>query len=203
MGAPRSLKPRLFTFEEFCAIVKEHQKADLIDGVIYMASPENHAANELFVWLLSVMAAFVQELRLGRVYGSRVAFRLDRDNSPEPDIAFVRIERYHLAQFGYFEGPPDLGIEIVSPESIERDYQQKRQQFERAGMRDYWIIDPLEQKATILRLGRDGKYREVRKQRGRIASKVLAGFWLETEWLWQSPHPTVREILARLIDGKP
>jgi Uma2 family endonuclease len=202
MMASTALKPRLFTFDDFCRIIKDHQKADLIDGVIHMASPENLAANDLFVWLISVMSAFVHELRLGTVYGSRVAFRLDRLGSPEPDIAFVRTERLHLAQFGYFDGPPDLGVEIVSPDSVERDYEQKRQQFERAGVREYWIIDPLEQKATILRLGRNRKYREIPQKRGRIDSKVLAGFWLKTGWLWELPHPTVREVLARLIDGK-
>ena len=42
---------RLVTFEEFCVLVNEDQKADLIDGVIYMASPENIEANDIFLWL--------------------------------------------------------------------------------------------------------------------------------------------------------
>jgi len=40
-----------YTFDDFCEMVREDQKADLIDGVIYMASPENTEANDLFVWL--------------------------------------------------------------------------------------------------------------------------------------------------------
>ena len=39
----------VFTYDDFCALVHDDQKADLIDGVIYMASPENLEANELFV----------------------------------------------------------------------------------------------------------------------------------------------------------
>ncbi len=69
--------PAIHTFEEFCVLVREDQKADLIDGVIYMASPENIEANDLFGWLFTVMSIYAEEKNLGRVFGSRVAFRLD------------------------------------------------------------------------------------------------------------------------------
>jgi Uma2 family endonuclease len=52
------------TVEDFCALVREDQKADLINGVIYLASPDNDEHHDLYVW----------------------------QNSPEPDIAFVRQE---------------------------------------------------------------------------------------------------------------
>src|SRR5436853_386316 len=86
-------KQRLFTFEEFCIIIGEDQKADLIDGVIHMASPENTDANELFMWLGALLEIYVEEKELGRVYGSRVAFRLANLQGPEPDLAFVRKDR--------------------------------------------------------------------------------------------------------------
>src|SRR5262249_30797584 len=85
-----------YTFEDFCLLVGEGQKADLIDGVIYMASPENTDANDLFVWLIRLMGDFVEVKELGKVYGSRVAFRLGEGQGPEPDIAFVRKDRLHL-----------------------------------------------------------------------------------------------------------
>ena len=87
MATASHVKP--VTFNEFCFLVKDGEKADLIDGVIYMASPENTDANDLFVWLVSLMRFFVDAEDLGKIYGSRVAFRLTDTNSPEPDIAFV------------------------------------------------------------------------------------------------------------------
>src|SRR5437870_821596 len=137
-----------YTFEDFCALVKDGQKADLIDGVIYMASPDNTDANKLFMWLGSLMDLFAEAKRLGEVYGSRVAFRLDDTNGPEPDIAFVRKDRLHLVERGGVRGGPDLAVEIVSPESEERDYQKKRKQYEEAGIPEYWIVDEPEQKVT-------------------------------------------------------
>src|SRR5262249_55927142 len=107
------------TFNEFCFRVGDGQKADLIDGVIYMASPENTDPNLLFFWLGGLLSLFVETLDLGEVFGSRVALRLDRKNGPEPDILFVRKARLHLVRRGHIAGPADLAMEIVSPDSVQ------------------------------------------------------------------------------------
>ena len=44
-----------YAFDDFMTLIKDKEKADLIDGVIYMASPESLEANELFLWLVTVM----------------------------------------------------------------------------------------------------------------------------------------------------
>jgi Uma2 family endonuclease len=129
-------------FAEFLERVRQDQKADLIDGVINMPSPEYLHHNDLGTWLTSVIRPFVEVRRLGTVVASRVAFRLADRTSPEPDVAVVRSERAHQIRAGYVDGAPDLVIEIVSPESAERDYDDKRRVYERAGVGEYWVIDP-------------------------------------------------------------
>lgn len=193
-----------FTFDDFCVLVKDGQKADLIDGVIYMASPENLDANDLFVWLIVLISFFVEEKDLGKVYGSRVAFKLDDWNSPEPDIAFVRTQRLQRTRRkGRFDGPPDLAIEIVSPDSVDRDYVTKRAKYEAIGVLEYWIVDEMKQKVTLLRLTSKGEYREVRPRKGILSSQVLLGFWLRPEWLWQDPRPRKRDTVQQILAGKP
>jgi len=192
-------KTRAYTFEEFCFLVKDRQKADLVDGVIYMASHDNTDANSLCVWLVSVVNLFVETLDLGKVFVSRVAFRLDGKNGPEPDLAFVRKSRLHLVKRGHVAGRPDLAMEIVSPESVDRDYLRKRAEFERAGVPEYWIIDEVERKVTLLRLDAKGKYREVRPIKGVLRSQVLPGFWLRVSWLWQEPLPKALEVLNEIV----
>jgi Uma2 family endonuclease len=187
------------TFEDFCILVKDGQKGDLIDGVIYMASPDNTEANRLYRWLGTLIEIFVDERSLGQVFSSRVAFRLGEDQAPEPDIAVVRTERLNLVHRGYVEGPPDLAIEIVSPESIERDYVRKREQYRQAGVPEYWIVDELEQRVTLLKRTASGAFREVRPRKGVLQSDVLPGFWLRLEWLWQEPRPRLRTVLAEIL----
>ena len=111
------------TYDDFRSRIADGEKADLIDGVIYMASPDNTDAADLFVWLIRLLAEYLDNHNLGKVYGSRVAMKLDEKNSPEPDLAVVLKERLPFVESGHILGPADLCIEIVSPESVQRDYE--------------------------------------------------------------------------------
>ena len=187
------------TFDEFCRKVREDQKADLIDGVIYMASPENTGANDLFMWLGSLIHDFAEETEQGKVFGQRVALRLEDHNGPEPDILFVKAEHADRIQRGHIDGPADLAIEIVTPDSAERDYEKKRQQYEQFGITEYWIIDEELQQIKLFRRGRGGKYRDVKPRGGAFHSEVLSGFWARPEWFWQVPRPKKLSILLQLL----
>jgi Uma2 family endonuclease len=188
-------RDKLLTFEDFCRLVKDGQKADLLDGVIYIASPDNTDANLINGWLYTLMFLFIQGKKLGHLYVSRVAYLLDEHNAPEPDIGYVSEERTGDIKRGRVQGGPDLAVEIVSPDSEERDYEKKRKKYEQAGVREYWIVDELKKKVTLLRLDDKGKYRQARPRKGILESKVLPGFWLRSEWLWQKPLPEVEELL--------
>jgi Uma2 family endonuclease len=190
------------TFEDFCALIREDQKADLINGVIYMASPENTDANDLGGWIYTLMRVFARRKKLGKVYVSRVALRLAEKHGPEPDIAFVRTEHLQRVKRGGVEGPADLAVEMVSPDSVERDYYLKRELYEEYGIPEYWIIDEMDQSVTLLRL-KQGKYRQVRPRQGELHSKVLTGFWLRPEWLWQEPLPDEFETLEQILARQP
>jgi Uma2 family endonuclease len=168
-----------------------------------MASPDNTDANTLFGWLFAVMSSYADERRLGEVFGSRVAFRLGDLGSPEPDIAFLRAENAARIRPGYVEGPPDLAVEIVSPESVERDYVAKRHQYQQARVPEYWILDEENTAVLLLRLDARGRYREARPRQGVLYSRVLEDFWLRPAWLWQSPRPSRFGVVQQLLAGGP
>lgn len=197
------VQPRLFrsgdlTFEDFVDIIPDGQKADLLDGVIYLASPENTDAADLLVWLTTVIGGFVQARDLGKVFVSRVAYRLDKKRSPEPDLGFLPKAREAKLRRGHIEGPPALAIEIVSPDSVARDYVQKRAIYEQAGVGEYWILDPDEQKATFLRL-RSGRYKEIAPAKHMISSRIIPGLSLDVRWLLSSERPSAYGVLSDLL----
>src|SRR5262249_30906589 len=146
-------------------------------------------SNRIEGWLYALVLHFMQRRDLGTLFISRVAFRLDGNNGIEPDIAFVKKGRESIIKRGRVDGPPDLAVEIVSPDSVDRDYRMKLRQYERASVQEYWVIDELKETVTWYRLDRHGKYRAVRPRKGRLTSVVLPGFWLRPEWLWQRPMP--------------
>lgn len=196
-------RSRLRTFDDFCVLVKDGQKADLIDGVIYMASPDSLETNNLFVWLIGLIEFFIEDRELGELFGSRAAFRLDNYNSPEPDIAFVRAFRLPRVKGGHFNGAPDVAIELVSLDSVDRDYVVKREKYRQAGVSEYWIIDEIVQRVTMLRLDSRGRYREVKPHNGVYFSETITGFWFRPEWLWQNPLPKKLAILNEILAGPP
>jgi Uma2 family endonuclease len=199
-----SLAEDLVTVDEFFELVADGQKADLIDGVIHMASPDSLEANDLNAFLVSLMRQFVAASKSGgKVLVSRYAFRLSDIRAPEPDVAYIRSDRLHLAERRAMQGAPDIAVEIVSRESRSRDYGEKRDIYEQAGVREYWIIDPLRQSAEFLRL-RDGKLELVPLDDGRFfRSEALSGFWLDIQWLLAGEPPNDYDCLQAVLAGPP
>lgn len=163
-----------------------------------MASPENLEYNDLERWFTLILGGFAEARSLGRVTIGKVAFRLSNAYSPEPDVAFVSASRSGILKRGYLDGPPDLAVEIVSPESVDRDYELKRSAYEKSGVEEYWIIDPDERRATFLRLAGD-RYADLPLSDHVFESAVLPGFRFEVRHLWQRPLPPTLPIVQALL----
>jgi Uma2 family endonuclease len=146
------------------------------------------------------MSEFVEQLDLGEVFVTRVAFRITERRGPEPDVAFVAKRRLGVVKKGFVDGPPDLAVEIVSQDSVERDYVVKRSIYEKAGVREYWIIDPDERQATFLRRHR-GKFRPVELEGSVFESTILPGFRLNVKWLWSKRRPSAYRVLRELLEA--
>ena len=67
-----------YGFADFLELIHDDQKADLIDGAIYMASPESIDHNDLVLWMGKVLGLFIEERRLGRLTINKVAYRRSR-----------------------------------------------------------------------------------------------------------------------------
>jgi Uma2 family endonuclease len=197
-------KSDLCTVSDFYRLVEDGQKADLLDGVIYMASPDSIRSNDLTGFVLVLMRMFNEARRIGgRVFVTRVAFRLTRRRAPEPDVAFVGPKRLHIIGKVDVKGPPDIVVEIVSRDSKGRDYGIKKRTYRKAGAGEYWIIDPLAGKVEFYRL-RDGAYHLVPLEHGcYFHSEELPGFWLDVRWLLSDPLPNAYDCLQLILQGPP
>ena len=88
----------------------------------------------------------------------------------EPDLLFVSNARSGQLRKNHLEGPPDMLVEIVSPESVDRDWNEKPAEYEAAGVPEYWIVDPMTQRAEVYVLSATGKVRS------RAGARWLARF---------------------------
>ena len=103
-------------------------------------------------------------------------------------------KRINLLKRKYLDGAADIAVEIVSPESIERDNEIKFGEYEKAGIKECWLIDPQENRAEFYRLNAEGFYRLVETSDGIFRSDVLPGFFLRVEWLWRENLPTIAAL---------
>jgi Uma2 family endonuclease len=189
----------LVTVADFFVLVPDGQKADLIDGVIYMSSPETKRSDHLGGFIRFLVQGFAEAGDLGEVFGSRFAFELTEIRAPEPDVAFVSKQRLHLVLESKMMGGPDIAVEVVSRDSRHRDYFDKKQLYQEAGVTEYWLIDPLQRRAEFYRL-LEGRYTLVPLEHNRIfRSLVLEGFWLDVEWLFSVPLPSAYEKLQEVL----
>ena len=108
----------------------------------------------------------------------------------EPDLLFIAKEHSAHIRPGYMDGPVDLAVEIISPESTQRNRQVKFAEYEAGSVREYWLIDPEREQVEFYQLGEDGRYRLAwGGHAGQYESAVLAGLTVQVEWLWQDSPP--------------
>lgn len=193
----------LITVKEFYRLVPDGQKADLLDGVIYMASPDTLRSNDLTSFLLKLLGMFNEIKNIGGwVLVTRYAFILSKHRAPEPDVAYVRPERVHLVREKGMKGGPDIAVEIVSRDSRSRDYGEKMRIYQKAGVQEYWIIDPLKNRAEFHRL-KDSVYELASFEANHIfRSEVLPGFWLDVNWLLAKQLPNSFVCLQKIFGKK-
>ncbi len=201
LEAPRPPGHRM-TEEEFVAWCRgfERVRAEWVDGEVVVMSPMNLEHLRLIEFLYRITADFVDARDLGEVHGPDFINRFragDRLLRRLPDLWFVTRDRLDLLRPTYLDGPPDLAVEVVSPDSVARDYREKYQDYQAAGVREYWIIDPLTDNLEAFRREGDA-FRPIAGAEGRVASEVLPGFFLRPAWLWQDPLPKVRDVLREL-----
>jgi len=191
-------KTSIITDKEFLELCREEDKAELIDGVMIVQSPGSYEHEKIFGFLLSLLHLYVDAKNLGVVLGSRMAVRLSEYDVLEPDILFIGRENVGRIKPNLVDGPCDLAIEILSPGSRSYDTGPKKALYERYRVAEYWVIDPEARTVTFYQLKR-GLYSTVLPdEKGAYHSKVLSGFWLCVQWLWQDPAPSLLEIAQEL-----
>lgn len=183
------------SFEEYLAQSSDTRICEWIDGEVITMPGASFEHQTISDFLLKVVSFYVESKNIGLVVSSPFAMKLESQRrGREPDILFVSKERQHLFKKTYLDGAADLAIEIVSPESVGRDRGEKFVEYEAAGIREYWLIDPERRQAEFYRLNADGFYRLVQTPEDVFRSEVLPEFFLRVEWLWEKQLPTFQAL---------
>lgn len=194
---PHSLRPGKITFEEFLHWGDEDTYAEWVDGEIIELTSPSFRHQKLLIFLGVLLQHFIEAHHAGELYVAPFLMRLPkRPSGRMPDILFIAKKNVGRIQRNYLNGPADLVVEIVSPESEKRDREVKFSEYAQAGIREYWLIDIERKQADFYQLGENNAYRPVSiDEDGIYQSAVLSGLWLKIDWLWQEPLPSLMDIL--------
>ncbi len=147
--AGRMQEDRVYTVQDIEAL-PEGERAELIDGKIYMMASPTLTHQDILSWLNMRIRIYIMEKGgTCKVLPAPFAvyIRNDDHNYVEPDVLVV-CDPNKLDEKGC-HGAPDWVIEIVSPSSKTMDYIRKYSLYEKAGVREYWIVDPKEKRIVV------------------------------------------------------
>ena len=177
------------------------KKAELIEGVVYMAAA---IRTDIHGYPHADMMALLGGYRIAtpcvRVIDN-ASIRLDLDNEPQPDAAMV-IEsacggQSKLAEDGYTEGAPELAVEI-SGSSVSIDLNTKFRVYRRNGVREYLVWRVYDEAIDWFAL-EGTEYVPVPAEDGVVRSRVFPGFWLDPSALIRGDMVTAAAVLQRGI----
>ena len=167
---------RRLTYEDY-ANTPDDERYELIDGELIMVPGANfdhqHSQTKLVRW----MAPFVDEHDLGIVLLTPFDVKLSDSDVLQPDLMFFSKEREHIITRVYSEGAPDLVVEILSPSTSRRDWNEKRELYAEHGVREYLVMDPSNKIVWRLAL-KDGalEIEQTYYEGDTLTSSVLEGF---------------------------
>ena len=199
--------PGKMTEDEFVAWCDEDTRAEWVEGEVVMMSPANTEHARLAGWLYRLLGDLAERNGLGEVFFEHQVRFAAQARRRVPDLVFVSKDRLDLLHSAHIEGAPDLIVEIVSPDSEARDWREKYLEYEAAGVREYWVIDPMSRHVEVYAPGESRpepqqparrEYRRQPEKDGVIASTVFPSFHLRTAWLWPETRPTVETALHEL-----
>jgi Uma2 family endonuclease len=160
--------------------------AQLIDGGLIMSPSPTVLHQHIVSSIGRLLGNFVAERDLGIVLVAPIDVELSESQSFQPDVVFVARERMGILGTQKIGGAPDLVVEVLSPSTGYYDLTAKREVYERAGVVEYWIVDPERRTVEVLALN-EGAYRTVAEVSGtgRATSRLLDGFAVESGTLFE------------------
>ena len=148
------------------------------------------------LYLTILLKTFVEMTDSGLVREAPFWVKMGSGIPIEPDLLFVSSANFDKVHETHVDGAPDLIMEIVSAETTAEDRGDKFVAYEAAGVREYWLLDPVRELANLYLLGPDGRYDESRPDTAnRLRSRILKNFVLDTGNLWRRILPTTVEVV--------
>jgi Uma2 family endonuclease len=167
--------PGTWTYEDLFGFPDDGRRYEIIEGELYEMPPPNAYHAVTLINLLFLLGPVVHTLG-GRIFTAPFDVFFPGANPVQPDIVVALADSTGRLDRRGFQGAPDLVVEVLSPSNRVHDVLTKRALYARAGVREYWIVDPEKRIVEVLTLDR-AALRTAQSAAGddAVASIVLGG----------------------------
>jgi len=146
------INSKVLTDEEFMALPDDGDRYEVIDGELVNVGNSGMEHGNIGIFLGGLIEIFVRQHKLGVACDSSTAFKMKGGNKRSPDISFVSKERLvglKRLPKGFFDGAPDLVVEIISPGNTFEEIHNKIEEYFESGTRLLWVIHPDERYVLV------------------------------------------------------
>ncbi len=145
---------KLMTAHDLLIMPGDDFRYELVRGELRRMAPAGHEHGGVAMNIAAPLGMYVKQQSLGRVYAAETGFILSRDPDTvrAPDVAFVSKERLaDLNRKGYFPGAPDLAVEVVSPNDVYAEVEEKVAEWLGSGTKLAWVVNPRQRTLKVYR----------------------------------------------------
>ncbi|MFN3851885.1 MAG: Uma2 family endonuclease [Spirosomataceae bacterium] len=147
-----------WTYERMTAELPAESRYELRDfHLLEMPSPKPKHQRVLLN-LYDSVKPFIKSQKLGEIFIAPLDVIFDEGNVAQPDLIFIANENKQIIKESSIMGVPDVLVEVVSKGSVARDYIEKKNDFERFSVKEYWIIDSLNESIWVYSQNTDNKF---------------------------------------------
>jgi Uma2 family endonuclease len=147
-----SAQPKVWTDEEFMALPDNGDRYELVNGELKIVGNSGMLHGHIASVLIIFLGGLVRTQKLGVVCDSSTAFKMKSGNKRSPDVSFVakgRLKGLKKLPKGFFDGAPDLAVEVISPNNTFDEIHQKIVEYFESGSRLVWVINPDEESVVV------------------------------------------------------
>jgi Uma2 family endonuclease len=149
--AVRDTARRKLTYEDYVHFPEDGQRHEILDGEHYVMPAPTWDHQDAIGNLFLKLTPFVREHQLGKVGLAPFDVLLSQYDIAQPDLFFISKGRTAILTQANAQGAPDLVIEVLSDSTRRRDETLKRDRYERFGVVEYWLVDPVRRTVRVYR----------------------------------------------------
>jgi Uma2 family endonuclease len=146
------------TYEDLALFPDDGKRHEIIGGEHFVTPSPNRRHQAVLKNLVWALETYLRRQRLGTLYFAPLDVVLSHHDVVEPDLLYVSAARSAILTEPNVQGAPDLVVEILSPSTRSRDERLKRDLYDRAGVAEYWIVDPEAETVKAFRRGERGLF---------------------------------------------